>query len=284
MRTESAPPNARPKAPGRVVDWFAENPRVALIGTTASIIGLVLTLIFFFLSRRERDIRYATSASPTTIVRNGQSSDLKVHFKDKEVTSDVSSIQIAIWNAGNETVRRDNILSKQVAIKFDPRTAILEARVEKVTRTLTNVYLDSSDSSRGILYCSWDVLERGDGVLLDVIYVGTSGKVVVEGAIEGQMPIRRVILGREASRFTGQELWGIVGLSFLIGLLRATIEYRAHKEFVGSRDLSASLRRWGEIIRAIASCVQTSIIAFALLFLVVGVARAFMRPAVPFVL
>jgi hypothetical protein len=207
-----------------------------------------------------------------------------VHFKDKEVTSDVSSIQIAIWNAGNETVRDTNILSKRIALKFEPSTPILDARVKRVTRTLTSFRLDSSDSSGGILYCSWDVLEPGDGALLEVIYVGTSGKVITGGAIEGQIPIGRVILGRDANRFSGQELWEIVGMGFLIGLLRATVEYRAHKEFAGSSDLSAGLRRWGEIVRAIACWGQTSIIAFALLFIVVGLVRAFIRPAVPFVL
>jgi hypothetical protein len=93
------------------LDYFAKHPLLGLIGTIASVVGVAFTVIVFFVSQRDRDIRYMVSASPTTIVRGGQSSDLRVHFKEKEVTSDVSSIQVEIWNNGKESIRGENILS-----------------------------------------------------------------------------------------------------------------------------------------------------------------------------
>ena len=54
------------------LDYFARHPLVGLIGMIAGVVGVVLTVIFFFASQRNRDIRYMVSASPTTIVRAGQ--------------------------------------------------------------------------------------------------------------------------------------------------------------------------------------------------------------------
>src|SRR5579864_221803 len=175
--------------PGSLVDWFARNPRIGLIGTFASVVGVPLAIVLFLASQKDRDIRYAVSASPTTIVKAGQSSDLRVHFKGQELTSDVSSIQIAIWNAGKESVRQENILSKTVSLKLVPPTSVLTARVKKMTRELVGFRVDVSNSSSGILTVSWNILELGDGALLEVIYTGTSEQVVVEGAIEGKVPI-----------------------------------------------------------------------------------------------
>jgi hypothetical protein len=103
MTEDATVPPQPGDAPTSALDYFARHPLVGLIGTIAGIVGVVVTLIVFFISQRSREICYMVSASPTTIVRAGQSSDLRVHYKDKELTSDVSSIQIVIWNNGKES-------------------------------------------------------------------------------------------------------------------------------------------------------------------------------------
>lgn len=259
MNTEAS---ANLKARITLLDWFARHPIVGLVGTIASILSLVL----FFLSQKDRDIRYATSASPTTIVRNGQSSDLKVYFANKELTSDVSSIQIAIWNAGKETVRRENILSKTIALKFNPPTTILEARVKTVTRNLVNFQINSSDSSSGILYCSWDILEHGDGALLEVFFVGTSGDVLSAGAIEGQLPIRRVIHDPNVGPIPNWGLMAILGIAILTGVVFSVTTYPINKSMK-----TAVLNGFG-----------SSIVTFLMLFMLASVVATLIKPSVPF--
>src|SRR5579862_6965211 len=93
------------------IDWFARNPRFGLLGTLASVVSLPLAILPFFIGEKTRDVRYAVSPSPTTIIKQGQSSDFSVSFRDRKLYGDVSSIQIALWNNGKEAIRRDNILS-----------------------------------------------------------------------------------------------------------------------------------------------------------------------------
>lgn len=219
--------------------WWLAHPLIGFIGTLASVIGIPLCLVLFFLSQQDRDVRYAVSSTPTTIVKAGQTSNLKVQFNNRELTSDVSSIQIAIWNAGKESVRRENILSETLSLRLEPATTVLEARVKKMTRDLVAFQVGTSNSSMGILTMSWNILERGDGALLEVIYTGTSERVVIDGAIEGRMPIRRVMLGVEANIVPVPAMLALVVLSILMGLTAAVREYRKQ----GQTDLAlCSLR------------------------------------------
>ena len=265
MDAERVPPEpAQPIL--RLVDWFALNPRVGLVGTMASVIGLPLCLVLFLLAQKERDIRYTTSASPTTIVKNGQSSNLRVYYQDKELTSDVTSIQIAIWNAGRESVKRENILSKTLALKLNPPSRILEARVKKVTRNIVNFQLDTSESAAGILNCSWDILEPGDGALLEVFQAGTFAGIVSEGAIEGQVPVRRVILGEQPLFLYRWQIAVLSIIAVLIALGVARKRYRATKQM-------------GETI---VLGLATGGSAWLILALVMGISQMFTWHAAPF--
>lgn len=202
-----------------MIDWFARNPRIGLLGTVASLIGIPLSVFLFAASDKERDIRFEVSASPTTIIRAGQSSDLKVQFKGRDLNSDVSSIQIAIWNAGRESVRRENILSKTVTMTLAPETTILEARVKKTTRELLGFHLESLGNA---LSMSWDILEPGDGALLEVIYMGSTVNIRTEGAIEGKIPITEAVQRKGVAR---KEFAWLLSGTVIVSFLAAARRY-----------------------------------------------------------
>jgi hypothetical protein len=102
--------------PTSLLDWFAKNPRIGLPGTVASLVGIRLSVYLFFASQERREIVYAFSASPTSIVKAGQTSELRVFFRELPVNQDVSGIQVEIWNAGKEAVTTENILSRTVTL------------------------------------------------------------------------------------------------------------------------------------------------------------------------
>ena len=253
--------------PQGVIDWFARNPRVGLLGTIASLIGLPLAIVLFLASEKERDIRFEQSASPTTIIRAGQSSDLRVQFKGRDLNSDVSSLQLTIWNAGRESVRRENILSKTLTMTIVPATTILEARVKKTTRDLLGFQLENLGTS---LVISWDILEPGDGALLEVIYTGTVANVKAEGAIEGKIPITEDI---PEKGLTQKERFWLVGGMLVISLLAALRQY-------------LSLRpRAGREMAALTATTVVIKLLFFMGFVVIGLKwlySAYLRPGPPF--
>ena len=127
--------------PGKtgLLDWFARNPRIGLAGTIASIVGIPLAIWLFLASEKVRELRFAVSPSQITIVKAGESSDLHVFYRQNELTSDVSAIQVELWNSGRESIRRENILSKFIKVELQPHARILEANVRRKTRDIVEI-------------------------------------------------------------------------------------------------------------------------------------------------
>jgi len=103
-----------PPAHNRVTRFFS-NPLVGMTGTAASVIGVVLALFFYFSGQKTRDLTAFLHPIRTNVVRMGQASNLSIKFEDRQVDSDVTALQITVWNRGALSIRPDNVL-KPVAI------------------------------------------------------------------------------------------------------------------------------------------------------------------------
>jgi len=232
--TTRKPHSASAKRPTSVIDWFARNPRIGLLGTIASLVGVPISVYLFFASQELREVVYAFSASPTSIVKAGQTSGLRVFFRDLPVNEDVSGVQVEIWNVGKQSVRTENILSRTVTIHLGKSAHILSAIVKRQTRSL--VGFQCQQLSPEALGCSWSILERGDGGLVELIYSGQGGQILVTGDIEGRAPIRRIVdLDKFASkvaepfpvRYAG---WAFVVMSLFM-FLGSVLAYRRVNRF-----------------------------------------------------
>ena len=89
---------------------FFSNPAVGIAGSIASIIGLVLAIYFFDKSSRYRELIYLVHPANAVVVKSGQLSRLSVTLDEKTLNTDVTAAQVAFWNAGNEAIRKDNVL------------------------------------------------------------------------------------------------------------------------------------------------------------------------------
>ena len=188
---------AKLRASSGIFAWIGTNPMITGVVAVVAILGFISGFVFQFWPGKNREITYHVSAFPTAVVRGGQASDLKVSFKDKVITTDLSAIQVAIWNEGKEAARRESILSKTVTITLNPALPILVARIKKSTRSVINAELEDSEMSHGILHLTWDILEQGDGVLLEIIYAGRVVHVSVNGVIEGRVPIKELQIEKD---------------------------------------------------------------------------------------
>ncbi|MCX5669849.1 MAG: hypothetical protein NTU94_00815, partial [Planctomycetota bacterium] len=122
---------ADPSSHSRVMRFFS-NPLVGMIGTAASVIGLALALIFYLSEQRTRDLTAFVHPIRSNVVRMGQASKLSVKIDDRLVDSDVTAVQIAVWNRGALSIRPSNVL-KPVAIVM-PGRQVLEATIRKQSR------------------------------------------------------------------------------------------------------------------------------------------------------
>jgi len=166
--------------------FFFSHPAVGIVGSLASIIGVALAVNFYVASREAPDITCYTHPVRATLVRLGVSSSLSVHHGTDVITSDLTAAQIAIWNRGGEAIRREQIL-KPLVIKTENRVPIIEATLRKQSRDVVNADLDLSEIGEGQVTVSWEIMEKKDGCVLQLIYVGDDTEnFEFKGVFEGQ--------------------------------------------------------------------------------------------------
>lgn len=202
-----------PALKGRLLQWFANNPVLGVITSVATLISVPLSIYFFVASIRTRDLSFYVNPTKTTIVKSGQSSDLHVLYKGQSLSTDVTALQVAIWNAGKDSIRSEHVLSALV-ISTSPKVPILEARIRHVSRPVTEVRLDSGRLSEGLVLVSWKILEQHDGVIIQLIVAGsekTSAKI--GGVIEGQQSIS---VSDETTSKVEKTVWIVIGVCGMI--------------------------------------------------------------------
>jgi hypothetical protein len=232
------------KAKNRTLEWFSRNPIFGLIGFVVGVVSLLATVYFGVTALKSRDLSLTVNPTKTTIVRAGQSSDLHVLYKGQSVSTDVTALQVGIWNAGKESIRPEHVLSP-IVLQTSPKVPILEVRVRHTSRSVCDIALDQSQLADGKVGLTWKILEHNDGVVIQLIVAGpTNVTVTVRGSMEGDSAVRFVITKRQYISW-----WEVGGLGiFLVcfgwfslwgvkSQIRSNSLYQKYREQYG-RDLS----------------------------------------------
>lgn len=191
-----------------MISAFFFSPRFATTASVASIVGCISAFYFHQASQRAPELTYSLSPAKTAIVRSGDAYGLKVTANGNEVEDDVTAIQVAIWNAGNQSIREQQVLQPLI---FKTRNAapIINARIREQTREVVGMKLDESNVDTGVLRVDWKILEKNDGGVVQLIVAdGDRAAVAADAVIEGQEGI-----------VLASPLTGIGFLSFLLGPL-----------------------------------------------------------------
>ena len=157
-----------------------------------AITSLIAATYFWYSSREYPELCYSLSSTRTNILKTGSASNLKVFHGDREITDDLTAVQIVIWNSGKKPIEMADTLSP-IHILTEPKVAILEVTIQDSSRKEIKFRYDDSLFNDGVIPVSWRVLEKDDGVLLQVIYEGPSNaKLSLSGSLIKQRSPRNV--------------------------------------------------------------------------------------------
>jgi hypothetical protein len=117
---------------------------------------------------------------------------LHVLYKGQSVSTDVTALQVEIWNAGKESIRSEHILSP-VILQTSPKVPILEVRLRHTSRPVCGISLDELRLADGEVWVAWKILEHNDGAIVQLVVAGPSNVTVVgRGSVEGDPTVRLV--------------------------------------------------------------------------------------------
>jgi hypothetical protein len=177
----------KPKG-GRILEFFRQHPLLGFLGclgSIASIVALPYT-VFPWLGGPKRDLSYCIAPIRVPIVQSVKTSDVTVSYRGQPVSGNVTAVQIAIWNAGREPIRGDDLLTP-VVLHTPEDVVMMEVAPLKITRDVIGFKLATTKAPSSAATLSWKILEHNDGVVLQVVYAGSVGvPLKLEGTIIGQ--------------------------------------------------------------------------------------------------
>ena len=158
------------------------------LGHIIGILGILLGCFFYLRSLSDPELVYYVDPAKLTVVRAGQSSKIIVKIDGDTVERDVTAAQIYIWNKGEDSIRKENLLSPLI-ISTGHKNPILDARIKNVSREIIGVEIDQSEINNdqseinnGKLGLDWKILEQDDGFAIQLIYYGDENDAIMLSA------------------------------------------------------------------------------------------------------
>lgn len=150
------------------------------------ILGIAIALGTWWHQTKSRDFAATVSPAVGEIVKAGVVSDIAVTYRGTPITGSLRAYQVAIWNAGREAIRRDDIL-KPFRITWQPDAVVLDAKILRKTREEAGLQIARVTSTDHFLDIDLKIMERNDGALLQFLVSGDSKfDVSIEGTIVDQ--------------------------------------------------------------------------------------------------
>lgn len=258
------------------------NPQLNGWGFLIGIVGLLFALYTYFDTQSYPKLMAQVHPSRTILVSSEGAQDLVISAKGKLIKGPVTSAQISIWNAGTKPIKAEDILEK-IEIKTSNNSPLLSVRILKTTRAVCKVTTNTSQASLGILGLGLQILEKGDGVLIQLTYLGDE-KVdfIGSGVIVGQNSFQVTKLISSENKAQKKEkyktIWDtIVTLSLILLFIMILIALLSN--FVGTTYANGIGKNWSnaknkkdkaKVIFFVAFVILASIVL--LIFLIAAIA------------
>ena len=152
----------------------------SLIGLVSILISFVISFYFYFKSKERKSLVYAIRSLLVLDKEDDKVfADVEILFKKKKIVRLVRTI-ICIWNDGQKSIRKNEILKPLRLYFFGGK--VLSAKILKKSRDVCGININLELSQIDLDFI---ILERGDGLTLEIIHTDRIIHPLVDGVIEG---------------------------------------------------------------------------------------------------
>jgi len=157
---------------------------VGVFGIILAVIGLISTYYFYKKSNKVKKPYYQIRSY--NLIRDFVSNiqDLEIRYAG-ELIENLTVSRIAFWNAGNETIDKDDIVeSDPIAIATHRDFKILKPEIIAVNDNANNFSIVRDVTS--ILGINFDYIDENNGIVIQIFHTGKSSEDIdVIGKIKG---------------------------------------------------------------------------------------------------
>lgn len=170
-----------------MMESLMNNPYAWGILSLCTIGSLIFAIYTWIVGRRTKEI--SVDFYTNDIIKQGKTpiSKLKIEF-DGRTIRDLSSTIFYIWNSGNDVISGGDIVNTRLLKIGCDSENILDAQIIKQSEE-GNSFSISNFSSNDITF-TFDYLDSGDGVKIQVLHTSSSDELFVDCKIKGGKEIR----------------------------------------------------------------------------------------------
>lgn len=183
------------------MDWV-DSQYVTLISFLLAMVGLVLTVVFYYKGKRDKEPCWAIQTVNLFTDYSGIYEGLEIQYKG-ETVKNLSISKIAFWNGGKLTIHGTDLTNEDpLRIEMVGNGQILDARLIAINNTASQFQMAEKTISQ--VRVSFDYVDEGHGFVMQVIHSGMSSRdFAVKGVIKGATYISPVKL--RSIRMTDKE-------------------------------------------------------------------------------
>lgn len=162
------------------MDWnlFLQNPWIGFIGTMIGVVGVALSIVFYYKTRHYKKPSYFKGSLRWYDSEGVPDSDLKLLYHDR-IVDRFTITQLAFWNAGNESIKgSDFTQSSPLRLQVPTDIEIFEIRLTTMTTPEIAASIGEAQLVPDATYkqfpVSFEYLDRNDGFTLQIVHNGKS--------------------------------------------------------------------------------------------------------------
>lgn len=210
-----------------MVSFFNQNPYMSLISFLVGVSGVLLTVVFFAIGIKYKRLSYIKKTNNLVSLKNVAVDSLHLFFNKEEI-SDVSITRIAVWNSGNETIGKIDV------VENEPLRVYVREGHEDTTRILDCSIVYETDKSNFGKYnpkefritdnnyeIPFDFMAKADGMIIQVIHTGESDDIYMDCHIKGGKDTTQVSYDGLKQKKSLKEIFIILGRGVFYLLFQA---------------------------------------------------------------
>lgn len=177
------------------IQAVANSPLITIGGFALGIIGIILAIYFYFLSKKERIPCFEVNSKTLIEGLNRTLEGIQLHYKGIQQER-ITVSKLSFWNAGTETIdARDLVEADPIGISFPLNIQILDIQVISVSAKSNSVELGEPVTREAInfLPVTFEYLDHNDFFVVQIVHNGSDReKIRISGKVKGVKAIKKI--------------------------------------------------------------------------------------------
>ena len=197
------------------IELIVADPWFALLSFLIAIIGVITAVFYYYRGKKVKSPCYAIRSFNIAKDLVSKIESLEMLYDGKPIKN-LTVTKIAFWNAGRDTINREDIpTTEPLIIRINEECKILDAKIHSI-KNLANQLSISTSEDQLSSNINFEYLDRGDGGVFQLIHTDINDEnIEVHGLIKGAgSPIKKNIPNLKL--FSSKKKYPRIALSILL--------------------------------------------------------------------